>query len=185
MKMISKRMEIQIKEIESNIRNNREKIDNLKYDIGITCGQIKNIRDILSKKANYSDFIINLEKKADREDLKQIQKEHLTDQNFITKEITKLHESEQQLYKSQKSSLNQIKISRPPSTRRTPSKPSKAVFLSYSINQRQDYEAQALVNEREHPVEMILQKRKIYSQNSKRGLKHWKSNVPQVVDFLI
>lgn len=38
MKMISKRMEIQIKEIESNIRNNREKIDNLKYDIGITCG---------------------------------------------------------------------------------------------------------------------------------------------------
>ena len=38
MKTISKRMEIQIKEIESNIRNNREKIDNLKYDIGITCG---------------------------------------------------------------------------------------------------------------------------------------------------
>ena len=38
MKMISKRMEMQIKEIESNIRNNREKIDNLKYDIGITCG---------------------------------------------------------------------------------------------------------------------------------------------------
>ena len=37
MKNVSKRIEVQIKEIQVNIRLNGEKLDNLRYDLGITC----------------------------------------------------------------------------------------------------------------------------------------------------
>lgn len=37
---------------------------------------MKNIKDVVSKKANYADFIVNLENKVNREDLIEIQKNY-------------------------------------------------------------------------------------------------------------
>ena len=49
------------------------------------------MKDIVAKKANYSDFIVNLESKVNREDLIKIQKNYETQQNLLTKEINQLY----------------------------------------------------------------------------------------------
>lgn len=81
-------MEAQLKVIENDIREIRGKIKQSNSDIIVVCEQIRNIKDVLSRKANFSDFIQFVEKKADKEDFKELQfKLHETSQQFVSKNL--------------------------------------------------------------------------------------------------
>lgn len=88
LKAVNKRVEAQLKVIENDIREIRGKIKQSNSDIIVVCEQIRNIKDVLSRKANFSDFIQFVEKKADKEDFKELQfKLHETSQQFVSKNL--------------------------------------------------------------------------------------------------
>jgi hypothetical protein len=66
LKVVNKKVESQLKVIESEIKANRDKIKGLNRDMAVICEEIKNVKEVLAKKANFSDIIHQFERKADK-----------------------------------------------------------------------------------------------------------------------
>lgn len=65
----------------------------MKHNVGSICDEIKNMKEILSHKANYSDIIHQVEKKANREDFKDLEvrlnesSQHFASQQLASKNL--------------------------------------------------------------------------------------------------
>lgn len=70
LKAVTKRVDAQIKTIEQDIRSIQVKSKGLRNDIVSICEEIQNMKEVLAKKANFTDIIHQVEKKADREDFR-------------------------------------------------------------------------------------------------------------------
>jgi hypothetical protein len=57
----------------------------------ILCDQIRNIKEVLASKANFSDIIQHVERKADKEDFKELQIQ--LNEGSPQKSIRHMHES--------------------------------------------------------------------------------------------
>ena len=104
MKGVSKQVEMQLKIIENEIKTNRDRIKAMNNSFGLMSEDVKNIKEILARKANYTDIIVHVEKKADKEDIKEIQ--------------TKMQENEDRFSKNFGQSVGNIKLDRPESSTR-------------------------------------------------------------------
>jgi arsenate reductase-like glutaredoxin family protein len=77
-----------LKVIEGDIKSNRDKIKAIKGDVVSICEDIRNVKDILSRKANFTDIIHQVERKADKEDFKELSaRMQETSQQLISKNL--------------------------------------------------------------------------------------------------
>lgn len=65
-KAVNKRFDLQLKAIDKDIRANAQQIKFIKENIGLVEEEIKNIKNLLAQKANFTDIVHHVEKKADR-----------------------------------------------------------------------------------------------------------------------
>ena len=88
LKAVTKKVDAQIKAIEQDIRSIQVKSKGLRNDIVSICEEIQNMKEVLSKKANFTDIIHQVEKKADREDFRELEtKFNETSQQFVSKNL--------------------------------------------------------------------------------------------------
>lgn len=88
LKAVTKKVDAQIKAIEQDIRSIQVKAKGLRSDIVSICEEIQNMKEMLSKKANFTDIIHQVEKKADREDFRELEtKFNETSQQFVSKNL--------------------------------------------------------------------------------------------------
>ena len=88
LKAVTKKVDAQIKAIEQDIRSIQVKNKGLRNDIVSICEEIQNMKEVLSKKANFTDIIHQVEKKADREDFRELEtKFNETSQQFVSKNL--------------------------------------------------------------------------------------------------
>lgn len=88
LKAVTKKVDAQIKAIEQDIRSIQVKTKGLRNDIVSICEEIQNMKEVLSKKANFTDIIHQVEKKADREDFRELEtKFNETSQQFVSKNL--------------------------------------------------------------------------------------------------
>lgn len=88
LKAVTKKVDAQIKAIEQDIRSIQVKAKGLRNDIVSICEEIQNMKEVLSKKANFTDIIHQVEKKADREDFRELEtKFNETSQQFVSKNL--------------------------------------------------------------------------------------------------
>ena len=72
MKVVNKRFDFQLKQIDKSIRENGENIRQVRIDLVNVEEEVKNMKNILAQKANFSDIVHHVEKKADKEDFKEL-----------------------------------------------------------------------------------------------------------------
>ena len=125
----------------------------------IICEQIKNIKEVLANKANFSDIIQHVEKKADKEDFKELK--------------LQLNEGSQQLLSSRNinESFNLSKMEKVESIRRvhSTSRNAKTMFGHQTPNKLDKLEPDSSTNLfmcgfDEH----IGENKRVISQNSRR-----------------
>lgn len=66
MKAVGRKIEMQLKVIEANIKDTKEGIKSTGGDVNVLCEEIRNVKDILSRKANFTDIVQHIERKADK-----------------------------------------------------------------------------------------------------------------------
>ena len=71
-KVVNKRFDFQLKQIDRSIRENGENIRQVRIDVTNVEEEIKNMKNLLSQKANFSDIVHHVEKKADKQDFKDL-----------------------------------------------------------------------------------------------------------------
>lgn len=88
LKAVTKKVDAQMKAIEQDIRSIQAKTKGLRNDIVSICEEIQNMKEVLSKKANFTDIIHQVEKKADREDFRDLEtKFNESSQQFVSKNL--------------------------------------------------------------------------------------------------